>query len=192
MHRLQESLSILAVVATISSACSGAATEPVRDRSAGDVMRDAVITARLETTYLFNRHLSALAIDVETRDGIVTLQGAVPGDIQRDLAAAIARNVDGVVQVRDELRIADEPAAADGPDRAFGDAVRDATLTASIKISLAVERGVKATDINVDTVHGSVTLTGAVGSQAERQLAERIARDTQGVRDVLNRLEVAG
>ncbi|MGH9797117.1 MAG: BON domain-containing protein [Candidatus Polarisedimenticolia bacterium] len=192
MHRLHEVLSILAVVATISSGCSGAATEPVRDRTAGDVMSDAVITARLETTYLFNRHLSALDIDVETRDGIVTLNGAVPGDIQRDLAAAIARNVDGVVQVRDELRISDEAAAAGGPDRAFGDAVRDATVTASIKMALAFERGVRASDIDVDTVHGSVTLSGRVGSQAERQLAERIARDNQGVRDVLNRLEVAG
>jgi hyperosmotically inducible protein len=43
----------------------------------------------------------------------------------------------------------------------------------------------------VDTRQGNVTLTGQVASEAERQLAVRIARDTEGVREVTNELKVS-
>jgi osmotically-inducible protein OsmY len=44
-----------------------------------------------------------------------------------------------------------------GETRSVPDVVSDAATTASVKISLAFERGVKATDINVDTDRGTVT-----------------------------------
>jgi len=49
---------------------------------------------------------------------------------------------------------------------------------------------VKASHIAVHTERGTVTLTGEVDSQAERQLAAHIARDTDGVVRVLNQIEV--
>lgn len=72
------------------------------------------------------------------------------------------------------------------------DAVSDATITASVKLALAFERGVKATDINVDTDFGTVTLNGEVGSEAERQLAVKVAEDVGGVKEVVNRINVRG
>ena len=50
----------------------------------------------------------------------------------------------------------------------------------------------KATHITVHTDRGTVTLSGRVDSQAERQLAARIAYDTEGVRRVVNQLQVRG
>jgi hyperosmotically inducible periplasmic protein len=76
--------------------------------------------------------------------------------------------------------------------RTVPDVVSDAATTASVKIALAFERGVKATDINVDTDRGTVTLNGAVGSEAERQLAVKVAEDVEGVKDVVNRIHVRG
>lgn len=83
------------------------------------------------------------------------------------------------------------PQATDAP-RTATRVVDDAAITASVKIALAVERGVKATDINVDTDRGVVTLTGVVGSQAERQLAVKVSEDVNGVKDVVDRISVSG
>lgn len=76
--------------------------------------------------------------------------------------------------------------------KSLGDSIGDATLTVSVKMSLAFGKGVRGSDISVHTDHRIVTLTGKVGSEAERQLAARIASETEGVQDVVNLLEVRG
>jgi osmotically-inducible protein OsmY len=83
-----------------------------------------------------------------------------------------------------------QPAAED--TRTAGDAIQDATITASVKIALAFKPGVAATDINVDTDRRVVTLRGEVGTEAERQLAVMVARDIESVTEVVNELTVRG
>ena len=78
------------------------------------------------------------------------------------------------------------------PHESLGDSIGDTALTAEVKLGLAFGRGVKGSNITVHTDHKIVTLTGQVDSEAERQLATRIARETEGVQDVVNRLEVRG
>jgi osmotically-inducible protein OsmY len=68
----------------------------------------------------------------------------------------------------------------------------DATLTAKIKSKMALDDLVQAREIDVDTLADTVTLTGVVGSEAERERALRIARETEGVRTVVDRLAVIG
>jgi len=80
------------------------------------------------------------------------------------------------------------PASQSEDRRTLSTVIRDASITASVKLSLAFERGVKATDINVDTDRGAVTLNGEVGSEAERQLAVKVSEDVSGVRKVVNRV----
>jgi osmotically-inducible protein OsmY len=161
------------------------------DGSVGQGIDDAMITARIKTTYLFNRHLNSFKIDVDTKGGVVSLEGTVKSDIQRDLAEEIASNVDGVTMVNSRLELSDGPVSEpDETDRTFSQAVIDATTTASIKMKLAVAEGVKAHDINVDTRWGTVTLTGVVGSAAEKELATKIAHDVDRVKEVENRLEI--
>lgn len=192
-RRIEETLIALAVITTLSLGCSRVDSRENAERTAGDAIHDASITMRIKTTYLFNGHLNPFRINVDTHDGVVTLHGTVPSDIHRDLAVEIARNAEGVKEVDNELRLA--PSGTDGPeeaDKSFGAAVDDATTTASIKLSLAFQRGVKASHIAVHTDRGTVTLTGEVDSQAERQLAARIARDTEGVKQVVNELMVRG
>jgi len=59
--------------------------------------------------------------------------------------------------------------------------VDDAALTAKIKAKMALDDMVRARDINVDTVKGTVTLTGRVSSEAERQRVVQLAKETSGV-----------
>ena len=66
----------------------------------------------------------------------------------------------------------------------------DATVTTSVKNKLAADPTTSAARINVDTSNGVVTLSGAVPTAAEKAEAERIARNTQGVTQVVNNITV--
>ena len=69
-------------------------------------------------------------------------------------------------------------------------ALENGALTTKIKAKMALDDSVKALGINVDTADGVVTLTGAVHSEAERTRAVQLARETNGVRSVTDRLVV--
>lgn len=66
----------------------------------------------------------------------------------------------------------------------------DASITGMIKSKLAVDDRVRASEINVDTANGVVTLTGNVDSQEARDHAIKLARETSGVRDVKDMISV--
>jgi hyperosmotically inducible protein len=69
-------------------------------------------------------------------------------------------------------------------------ALENAALTAKIKSKMALDDTIKASEINVDTADGVVTLTGTVRSEAERTRALQLARETTGVTKVNDRLVV--
>lgn len=67
---------------------------------------------------------------------------------------------------------------------------RDAEITARIKLKLAADPEVNPFRIDVDTVDGRVTLGGTVRTEHQREEAGRLARNTEGVVEVRNLLEV--
>ena len=67
----------------------------------------------------------------------------------------------------------------------------DSGVTSSVEDRLESDTAVQADAIDVTTQDGVVTLSGEVGSQVEREQAVMIARQTDGVRDVVDRLRVA-
>jgi hypothetical protein len=69
-------------------------------------------------------------------------------------------------------------------------AIAETALTGKIKSKMALDDMVKAADINVDTVNGVVTLSGRVRSEAERQRAVQLAKETDGVKSVTDHLVV--
>ena len=69
-------------------------------------------------------------------------------------------------------------------------ALNDGSVTAKIKSKMALDETVRAAAIDVDTVGGVVTLSGRVGSEAERARAIQLARETEGVTSVSNRLVI--
>jgi hyperosmotically inducible protein len=67
---------------------------------------------------------------------------------------------------------------------------KDATVTGTVKTKLAADSQVKAGEIKVETSNGVVTLTGNIDSQAAKDRAIQIARDTSGVTDVKDMISV--
>ena len=204
MRKTLLSTALVALAALGAAGCD--AGEAEADNLSGD-FEDARLTGRIESMYLLNPHLSAFAIDTDVENGIVRLTGAVESDIDRDLAGALAENVDGVVDVDNELRIdanarrevlasndaGDQADGADGESdtrRDFGSWVDDTTTTAAVKSRLIGNAHTKGLQIDVDTQGDIVTLSGRVETAEEKDLAEQIARAAGDVADVRNNLVV--
>ena len=71
-----------------------------------------------------------------------------------------------------------------------GCAQPDPMITGKVKASLAVDSNVRATQIEVATKDGVVTLTGNIDSQSEKDRALEIARSTNGVKSVVDMIAV--
>jgi hyperosmotically inducible protein len=71
-----------------------------------------------------------------------------------------------------------------------GRVLTDAEITSAVKTKFMADKTVSAMAINVDTDHGVVTLKGDVKSAAEKQQALKIARETKGVRSVVDQLAI--
>lgn len=167
-----------------------------RGDQARAALRDAWIDGRLETTFLFNEHLNSFDIATEVENGVVRLEGTVESEIERDLAGEIAKSIDGVNAVENELAVdASGARAARESDagreaQGFKQAVVDATLTARIKSKLLANSNVSGLSVDVDSRNGNVTLSGTVGSEEEKDLIASIALNTAGTTAVDDRLTV--
>lgn len=117
-------------------------------------------------------------IEISVADGVVTLDGHVPGLDRKRLAGLLAWWVPGSRDVINGLAV--EPPEADSDD-AIAEAVR-----------LALEKNpfVHAEQIRVGVRGAAVTLAGVVRSGTERDMAENDAWCIFGVDRVINRIEV--
>lgn len=68
--------------------------------------KDAVITTSVNAELAKDSQLSALRINVDTVDGRVALKGTAPDSASRDRATSLARGVDGVKAVDNQLTVA--------------------------------------------------------------------------------------
>lgn len=158
--------------------------------------KDAWIEGKTETVFMLNRHLNSFSIDTDVENGIVHLTGMVESDIDRDLAGELAKGIEAVVEVKNDLKVEPEhardtaSAGGAGESRSIGAWVDDATTTAAVKSKLIGNPNTKGMKIDVDTRGDVVTLSGQVASAEQKQLAEEIARNTGDVKDVRNQLVV--
>jgi hyperosmotically inducible protein len=69
------------------------------ERSTGQVIDDGLITTKVKASLVADPQVSALAIDVDTANGVVTLTGVVDGEPQRQRAIQLAQGTEGVKRV---------------------------------------------------------------------------------------------
>ena len=177
---------VMAIMMLVSGAFHDAAASE-SDWDWTDARREGAIWS----SFALNRHLNPFSFDIEVSDGEATLHGTVDEDVKRDLAGAIALSVEGVDSVSNNIEV--EPAhigEEESRARTFEQRVTDATATAAVKSKLLWNRNLRGLDIQVRTEEGVTTLSGIVSSEEERNLADRLARNTHGVDEVRNELAV--
>jgi osmotically-inducible protein OsmY len=161
-----------------------------------EAMSDAGIRAHLRDAYLQEPSFAGLSITQETgtalttppeasgnldysvTDGIVTLNGSVPGLASKRLAGLLAWWVPGSRDVINGISVAGEE--VDSPQ-----AVEEA-----VRIALEKDPFVDAGQVRVGARHQVVRLTGLVATQAQKDMAENDAWATFGVDDVINEIAV--
>lgn len=151
---------------------------------------DAGITTAVKGKLAADDQVKAYQIDVDTERKVVTLTGTVDTAMAKSRAVEIARTTDGVANVTDNIVVSGTADAAPGMPDAQQAAFSDAGLTASIKSKLLADTTVGGLRIDVDTQNGVVTLTGEVKSQAEKDQALKLARETEGVANVSDKLTI--
>ena len=118
-------------------------------------------------------------IDIEVHDGVVILNGEMPGLVSQRLAGVMAWWVPGVRDVVNGL--APMPPEEDAPIR----------IEEAVRIVLDRDPYVEDSQIRIGVRGRAVRLTGATRSAAERDMADADAWCVLGVDDVINEIEPA-
>ena len=118
------------------------------------------------------------SIDIEVADGVVTLNGAVPGLVSKRLAGAMAWWVPGSRDVINGIAV--EPPEEDAPIR----------IQEAVKIVLEKNPFIEAGQVRVGVRNRVVRLTGVVHLQEQREMAENDAWSVFGVDKVINEIAV--
>jgi len=147
---------------------------------------DAWLRDKVKVTLLFHRSVSAGTIEVDVKDGIVTLRGDAASLAQKELATEYAKDVEGVKAVNNEMTMTKTPEKT----RTVGEKIDDASITAQVKMTLLYHRSTSALHTKVTTEKGVVTLGGKASSAAEVDLATKLANDVNGVKGVKNRMTI--
>ena len=201
-------LSMLVVVSATGS--------PAAEARQIGAAKDAWLVMKVHSEMVDEGVLNGSNIDVDVKDGVVTLQGTVPSAAARARALEVARKNDGVKDVVDQLRVG--PARSGGTAGAVdrtGDTVERAGEKAMDKADSATQRAGRAiddgwikskiyaqymadwdtvlndSDIDVDVDNNVVTLSGTVKSAEAKTRAVATARATDGVKSVRDMLKVA-
>ena len=154
-------------------------------RKTAEAVDDSWITMKIQSKFFLDDDVRARNIDVETRNGMVTLKGAVQSEGERQHALAVARSTNGVTMVHDSL-VVDREIKSSRTDNA----IDDAWITMKIQSKYFIHDEIKSRKVNVDTRKGVVTLNGSVPSATAKGAAEVIAHDTDGVSRVINQLKI--
>ncbi len=165
----------------VIGAAGGAAVAATDERTVGRQIDDATLTAKVKATLINDPDVPARKIDVDTQNGDVILTGVVDTREQKEKAMALARKVEGVHKVIDNMQVGVET---------LGDSFNDMLLVTKINKNLFMAPGIRSFNIDVDADRGVVTLTGVIDTQANKQRIIDIARNTSGTMKVVDNLVV--
>ena len=167
--------------AVVGGAAYGGHKGATDERSIGTLMDDSVISTTIKTKMISDEFVKARHIDVDVLNGVVYLIGVVESSYQRRMAADIARGVDGVRRVENQLLVG---------KTTLGQVLDDTVLTSKIRTELLKDPDIRSTNIDVDTNNNIITLTGIVKSQKEKEKTLYIVQKVAGNRQVVDNLTV--
>ncbi|MDX1748343.1 MAG: BON domain-containing protein [Halobacteriales archaeon] len=169
-------LAIIPVLVVGMTACSATQTPATQ-------VDDTTIEAEVKARLAADPETNPFEIDVEVDEAVVQLTGTVDENEDRTAAGRIARDVEGVMDVENELEVGDQT---------VGEKVDDATITAKVKSKIAADATLNPFNIEVSVEDGVVYLTGRVPTEADSERAHDVAHSVDGVKSVHNKLKVGG
>ena len=161
------------------AACSSTRTQ----RAPGEQVDDAALLTSVKSALASDPITEAGEINVDVNRGIVKLSGFVDSSQEQAQAVQVARSVEGVKEVRNDITV-------QKANESTGEVIDDSILTAKVKTPLISSPETKAHQINVETKAGVVQMSGFVDNAAAKAAATTVAMSVTGVKDVKNELSV--
>lgn len=148
------------------------------------------IDYRMETSPMLKKYNIHVKVDAS----VAWLSGDVATETQKVEATRLAK-IDGVSKVQNDLKVSPnaDVSVADRIKKGLnktGEAITDSWITTKVHWFFMGEDLLKGSDINVDTADHVVTLKGTVASTAGRARAVQLAKETDGVKRVVDQLTI--
>jgi hyperosmotically inducible periplasmic protein len=153
-----------------------------QDAKAG--ISDSWLTSKAKIALFADDRVKGRQVHVETKNGVVTLRGKVDSAEAKAAAAEIAKGIEGVKSVRNELQVVppSQRAAVDADDK---------QIAKNVEQKFKQDPQLKNAKIDAKVEAGVVILTGEVKSIDTSARASEIARHVPGVKYVKNDLTYA-
>jgi hyperosmotically inducible periplasmic protein len=150
---------------------------------------DAATTTKVRTALMLSKHVSPFDIDVNTKQGAVSLTGQVPSEEVKAMAGVIAQDTSGVKELHNNLVV--DPGAKPNPEAGrLTQRVADLEIKMIIEDTLHKNPELKDKPIELVVREQKVTLNGVVETESQKTLAQQIAWGAQGAVAVTNNLSV--
>jgi len=159
----------------------------VEDRSSDDIARDLELKAKITAEVIDTMGTDVISINADVYEQITMLTGAVDRASLKVEAGKLAKNVEGVKKVINEILVIKPLNRKKGAAEAFVD---DTVIESKINALLLDGKGVNVTNMRWRSVQGHVFLFGRALSPDERKKAARIVTDIKNVLSVTNHLFV--
>jgi osmotically-inducible protein OsmY len=170
----------LAIVGGIAAA-GGAGYEANQERGVKGTYNDFAIKTNIQNAWGKADLNLAPTIDVTVYEGRVLLTGTAANPERKAEAAQLARSIQGVRAVYNEIEVM--------PNESVWDSTKDAWITSEVRSRL-VFSNVRSVNYNIETAEGSVYLIGSARTEAELHHATDLARNVPGVKRVVSYVEV--
>jgi osmotically-inducible protein OsmY len=148
-----------------------------------DRSKDAATTAAVKTQLELNKELSDDEINVDTSNGLVTLNGVVNAAQDKQVAEQLARNTRGVTNVQNNLAIT-EAAQTQEKVKDLEMQAKDLETQNKVIESIYSNDTLRGQDIKARVKDQVVTLEGEVDTPEQKNTAVSAARQVSGVRQV--------
>ena len=146
-------------------------------------INDSWITAKTKIALFADSRVKGSEINVESAQGSVMIRGKVDSDAAKQTAEGIAKGIDGVKSVKNELQVV-APSKREAVDN------KDDAITARVNEQIAKDSHLKKAGIHAQTNAGVVSLTGEVQDLMTSAEASWTAWQVPGVKSVKNDLTV--
>jgi len=178
---MKKSLMTLCAAILIAAAFGGtAAAEPKTNASP---MSDSWITAKTKMALASDDRVKGRQVNVETKNAAVMLRGKVDTEEAKLAAEEVAKNIENVKSVKNELQVV-APARREAVDD------NDDAISERVAKALDKDDSLRKADIDVTVNAGVVTLTGDAPDMMSKGKASWLAWKMPGVKSVTNDLVV--
>ena len=188
MNPLFTFLSLLALTACAAPGIvAGAATAGLtvaQERSIGTVIDDTAIELQIQHYLLQASDGLFIRVGIEVHEGRVLLTGVVPAPDDRVEAVRQAWQVNGVLEVINEVQVSDRAGIVDY--------LRDVKITCQLRFKMLRDRDISDVNYTVETVNGIVYLMGIARSRPELDKVTTQARNIAGVQKVISHVRLSG